>query len=49
MKLANYDFVKTEQVVKKNVHECLTFLSYEKERDEIADYEVKQKFNKKKR
>jgi len=49
MKLANYEFLQLEEVTKKNIHECLTFLSYARERDEVADYEVKQKFNKKKR
>ena len=32
----------------KNIHECLTFLSYARERDEVADYEVKQNLIKRK-
>lgn len=44
MRLADNDFLKLEIIAKKNVHNCLTYLTYSKQRDEVQENYMKQKF-----
>jgi hypothetical protein len=46
MKLAKNDFLKLEKVSKKNIHNCLTYLTYVKQKDEVQQNYIKSKFNK---
>ena len=46
MSLANNDFLNLEVVSKKNVHNCLTFLTYTKQKNEIESESLKSKFKK---
>jgi hypothetical protein len=43
--IANGDVTKFEYITKLNVHECLTYLTYTKEKNEIEARNIKSKFN----
>ena len=42
--LANGDITRFENITKLNVHECLTYLTYTKEKNEIEARNIKSKF-----
>tara|TARA_B110000977_G_scaffold201178_1_gene294571 strand:- start:11750 stop:11890 length:141 start_codon:yes stop_codon:yes gene_type:complete len=44
MKLADQDFLKLELVAEKNIHNCLTYLTYTKQQDEVQQDNLKSKF-----
>jgi hypothetical protein len=44
MRLADNKFLDLEVVAKKNVHNCLTYLTYVKQKDEVQDNYIKSKF-----
>jgi hypothetical protein len=46
MRLANDKFLDLEVVSEKNVHNCLTYLTYSKQKDEVQENHIKSKFNK---
>jgi hypothetical protein len=46
MRLANDKFLDLEEVAKKNVHNCLTYLTYQKQKNEIQNNHIKSKFKK---
>lgn len=46
MRLADNKFLDLEVVSEKNVHNCLTYLTYSKQKDEVQDSYIKSKFNK---
>jgi len=42
--IANGDITKFEHITKLNVHECLTFLTFSKEKNELEARQIKSKF-----
>lgn len=46
MSLANNEFLNLEIVAKKNIHNCLTFLTYTSQKNEIESENIKSKFKK---
>ena len=38
------DFLKLEVVAEKNIHNCLTYLTYTKQQDEVQSDNLKSKF-----
>ena len=46
MRLADNRFLDLEVVAEKNVHNCLTYLTYVKQKDEVQDNYIKSKFQK---
>ena len=46
MRLADNKFLDLEVVSQKNIHNCLTYLTYSKQKDEVQDTYIKSKFKK---
>ena len=46
MRLADNKFLDLEVVSEKNIHNCLTYLTYSKQKDEVQDTYIKSKFKK---
>lgn len=46
MTLAGDDFLKLEVVSKNNIHNCLTYLTYMKQKNEVESENIKNKFKK---
>ena len=46
MRLADNKFLDLEVVSEKNLHNCLTYLTYSKQKDEVQDTYIKSKFKK---
>tara|TARA_R110001606_G_scaffold352933_2_gene503409 strand:- start:128 stop:268 length:141 start_codon:yes stop_codon:yes gene_type:complete len=46
MRLADNKFLDLEVIAEKNVHNCLTYLTYSKQKDEVQDTYIKSKFKK---